>query len=146
MTGTAALLGWIDPTNGLLSGSPAADEIMVQAKEAVSANVQVDPRRWTRIEIISQPAVDSRALTATTSSVPDSHFMVDSAGRIARGDAWVEQLHAVSAPGVVRVILEQADASVGVAPAQALALDEIIANLHIAVAAGGRKMPVKVVR
>lgn len=83
MTGTAALLGWIDPSRSALAVPLTAGEV----SDGVLDGVDFRPEQWTGVDVIL-----CRRSGATwndpTDDLPASHLYVDEAGRISRDELW----------------------------------------------------------
>lgn len=92
MTGSAAWLGWIDPSVPHVAEAPAFDVVLRYARSLVTDNVVIRNNRWHSVEIVAGPARAVRpAFLAATSSAAEHHFRVDLNGRASRTTRWSRQ-------------------------------------------------------
>ena len=104
MTGTAALLDWIDPSGLPLTASPLSKpRIAGLAQAAVTDGVVIRPNRWQEIEIAPGPAglgsgeQPAAFLLAVHAPKANYHFLVREDGRPWRDVAWSFQRSATGA-------------------------------------------------
>lgn len=85
MTGTAALLGWIDPSGSALAVPLTAGEMA--GARGVLDGIDFRPEQWTGVDVIL-----CRRSGATwndpTDDLPLSHLYVDEAGRLYHHELW----------------------------------------------------------
>lgn len=146
MTGTAALLGWIDPTNRFWNNPASAKEVVQLAQSAVWDEVDVDAARWRSVEIVPTVAAGrGGALTAQSAASPEYHFLIDETGRTERCEAWWTQATPLDAPSTVRVRVVQLGGST-LPPLQALAIESVLAAINRVVLPGDQRLPVRVLQ
>ncbi len=104
MTGTAALLGWIDPSEPLPPEAPPFDVILRDAQSLVSDDVALHKDRWHAVKILAGPVTsDSPTFLAATADRSKCHFLIDDRGRTSRTARWLRQEASLSDPGTVRI-------------------------------------------
>ncbi len=89
MTGTATLLGWIDPSTGSSDSVISIDELVSAAHTAVTKDTTPIPGRWAGVELLSYAVApgSDRFLTAHAAA-HDVHFTVDECGRCESSALW----------------------------------------------------------
>jgi len=110
MTGTATLLGWIDPASPPAGDAIPTETVLAQARSAVSAPARGVPASWSGIELKSAPARvhGERALTASAGA-RDAHFTIDLAGRCFSSDIWRNQAFVGNGSTEIRIrVMQQA--------------------------------------
>ncbi len=134
MTGTATLLGWVDPG---ANPSQAANQhaVLIQmAQDAVARDVDVRAARWDTVELVAVPPVasGSRLLLAERDSDP-AHFVLDEFGRCMRSDLWSLQRGTARRPGAIRVKIVQRTANEPMSAAQWTGVRALVGALEAVV-------------
>ena len=102
MIGTNALLGAIDPSMPPPNTELEAGQLRALADVVVREGVDVQERRWDRIELLGGGAPTGRMLAARGSDRA-AHFVIDILGRPVRTARWREQAPSHAAPGAIQV-------------------------------------------
>jgi hypothetical protein len=103
MTGTSALLGWMDPSSTSAYERPLA-EILSDARQAVSSRIGVRPSTWRSIEVLAGPVAGrSGTLLAASLQTGEFHFQIGLDGRILPTENWIDQGFVSGKPGSVRM-------------------------------------------
>jgi len=147
MTGTAALLGWLDPSSRLTLAFPDGqdlEDVARQAQQVVADAVAVEPARWTDIEVraTGSSTAAGRMLMATADASP-AHFVIDRAGRLTRSSRWREQRLADGDRGTVVVQVVVPRNGDLIAPTQWLVVRELVAAVNDSVRASSDPLPVR---
>jgi hypothetical protein len=130
MTGTAALLGWIDPSEPLPPEPPSFDAILRDAQSLVADDVALHKDRWHAVKILAGAAMrDSPTFLTATADRSACHFLIDDAGRTSRTAQWLRQEASHSDPGTVR--------------SQVACLQALIAAVRNVVATESATLPVR---
>ena len=111
MTGTAALLHWLDPSSSLQMPTLAAHDVALLARSLVTDAVEIKVDQWREVEVVAGPFSGSAGTPLTAS--PDSsgcHFYIDQAGRPSRARGWSRQTPPGDAPHTVRIQVARAAA------------------------------------
>lgn len=108
MTGTATLLGWVDP-GATPSQAAIQPTVLIQmAQDAVTRDVDVRVGRWDTIELVAVPPVtDGRRLLLAERDTESAHFSLDEFGRCMRSDLWSHQRSSAGRSGAIRVKIVQ---------------------------------------
>jgi len=109
MTGTSALLGWMDPSPENSAQVVTDFEIVSLARESVESgfSADIDVGQWHEVEIapvVRRPIADS--LLAARRSPLDYHFYVDRSGRPLKTVHWRRQQALTGRPGIIRIEVE----------------------------------------
>ena len=107
MTGTSALLGWMDPASTAAYERPLAD-ILADARVAVSSQSPPGAGAWQSIQVLAGP-VASATLLAAAQNNAHSHFQIGLDGRISPTNAWFRQVDARDGRGAIRVEIVRPD-------------------------------------
>lgn len=133
MTGTSALLGWMDPSPGISAAAPPPGELLDLARTTVAADINIARGFWTIVVIEAVPDAPGAMLAATDGRDVRHHFRIDTDGRPVRLQPWYEQRAADGWPQTIRIAVAQADADLPMAPAQWLSVRAMIHTLRDAV-------------
>lgn len=89
MTGTAVLLGWVDPAPENSESAVSIDELVSAAHAAVTDDTTPITGRWAGVELLSYeaPAGPDRLLAARARA-DEVHFTVDQYGRCEASALW----------------------------------------------------------
>lgn len=102
MIGTNALLGAIDPSMPPPHAELQAGQLRAIADVVVREGVDVQNRRWDRVELLNAAAPTGRMLAAQGSG-RTAHFVIDTLGRPVRTARWRDQAPSQTAPGAIQV-------------------------------------------
>ena len=92
MTGTSALLAWMDPSTPVPAATLPFDEVLRLAHSVVADDVMIRSDTWRNIEIhAGSPAGDSRAFLTAVAGPAKYDFLVDFEGRPSRTTRWAQQ-------------------------------------------------------
>jgi hypothetical protein len=142
MTGTAAFLGWIDPSLPLRPDTVLAEQLLPLTRSLVTDDVAVDARQWRRVEVVSDPGLaGSGPLLTASPDRADWHFHVDEYGRPSRSRRWRVQQPCLEQPNVVRIQVARLDGDAAVSQTQWLCVEGLLAALNEVAAAGGGALP-----
>ncbi len=108
MTGTATLLGWIDPAPGSSESAVSIDEVISAAHAAVTEDTTPIPGRWAGVQLLASaaPSGSDRLLVAHAAS-DDVHFTVDECGRCEGSALWRGQAFAPDGHPDIRIRIVQ---------------------------------------
>lgn len=116
MTGTAALLAWMDPSAPLTAEAPPFEVLLGEARSLVTDDVVVLEDRWDDVEILAGPGRTASAsfLTARADigGAPrnsEHHFHVDLKGRASRTPRWSRQEGSTDGKRTVSIRVMPAD-------------------------------------
>ncbi len=143
MTGTALLLGWLNPAQGV----PAAltpDEAWSLAWSAVADEVAAPGGPWTAVDVVSD-AASSAALLVAAADDGQWHFEVTREGRPCRGRLWGDQHYLDRFPGIVRIRLPQRWSESEPPTSQVIGLRALLGVLNDALAPSGSSLPVRMI-
>ncbi len=146
MTGTGALLGWMNPSHERITPSLRLDDVVWAAQSAVHNGVTMIPDRWQQVTVsmgegFGAPA-NGRPLTAT--GVPeDAHFYVDSAGRPVPTRNWRRQDSFAAGPGTIRIWVAHSTPGGPIAKIQWLCAKALIAAINEQITPTGRTLEVR---
>lgn len=145
MTGTAALLGWIDPSEPLLPEAPSFDAVLRDAQSLVADGVALHKDRWHAVKILAGPAgSDSPTFLAATADRSACHFLIDDAGRTSRTARWLRQEASQSDPGTVRIqVARGGETRQAMTRTQWRCLQALIAAVRNVVATESDALPVR---
>ncbi len=143
MTGTSALLGWIDPSPAIRAEAPPLETVLRQARSLVTADVVIREAQWRKIEILAGPAsAGSAAYLTATAYHSTYHFHVDLEGRPTRASGWSYQHSFDEQPRAVRVQVACWKPHQPMSRAQWQSVRALIAELREAIATQGMDLPV----
>lgn len=92
MTGTSALLAWMDPSLPVPAGTLPYDEVLRLARSIVADDGLVRSDKWRNIEILASPVSgDPRAFLTAVAGRAECDFLVDLEGRPSRTTRWARQ-------------------------------------------------------
>jgi len=170
MTGTSAVLSWLDPSLPAGFNSLPASDIVALAGQAVTQDVVVDLGRWHEIEVVpDRPHPRSTLLSAVAGrppltpsnpssvesdqarspwrgEVPDQwHFRITPDGRPIQGVSWRDQKRIGDAPNAVRIWLGTAPSGgASITSAQWLCLRALVAAINESTGSGNAPLTVVV--
>ena len=143
MTGTSALLGWIDPSPPIQTEILPFEKALGQARALVGADVTISQARWRKIEITAgPPLVDSAAYLTAKADQARYHFHVDLEGQTTRASNWPRQRFFDEQPRTVRVQVACRKAHHPMSRVQWQSVQALIAALHEIAASEGVALPV----
>lgn len=144
MTGTAAWLGWIDPSEPLPPEAPSFDMVLRDAQSLVADDVALHKDRWHAVEILAGPATSGTpTFLAATADRSACHFLIDDAGRTARTVRWLRQEASRSSPGTVRIQVARGERRQAMTRTQWRCLQALIAAVRKATATQNTDFPVR---
>ncbi|MFQ5461119.1 MAG: hypothetical protein ACE5E5_00665 [Phycisphaerae bacterium] len=169
MTGTSAVLSWLDPSLPAGFNCLPASDIVALAGEAVTQDVVVDPGRWHEIEVVpDRPHPRSTLLSAIANRPPIApgdpsssesgqarspwgeesdtwHFRIMPDGRPIRDVSWRDQKRIGEASNAVRIWLGTASSSgASITSAQWLCLRALVAAINESTGSGNAPLTVVV--
>jgi len=143
MTGTAAWLGWIDPSEPLPPEAPSFDVILRDAQSLVADDVALHKNRWHAVEILAGPDTSgSPTFLAATADRSVCHFFIDDAGRASRTTRWLRQEASRGSPGTVRIQVARSEKRQAMTRTQWRCLQALIAAVRDVVATERVALPV----
>lgn len=144
MTGTALLLGWLNPARGLSTMPLTPDEAWSLAWSAVADELAAPGAAWTAVDVVAD-AAPAAALLAAAADDGAWHFEVTRDGRPCRGRLWGNQHSLDRYPGVVRIRLPQTWSETDPPPSQIVGLRALLGVLHDWLAPSGSTLPVRMI-
>lgn len=91
MTGTSALLAWMDPSSPVAVETLPFDEVLRLAHSIVADDGVIRSDKWRNIEILAGPVSgDSRAFLTAVAGRAECEFLVDLEGRPSRTTRWTQ--------------------------------------------------------
>lgn len=144
MTGTALLLGWLNPARGLSAVAVTPDEAWSLAWSAVADEVAAPGGAWTAVDVVSDAATSAAMLAASADSGA-WHFEVTREGRPCRGRLWDDQHYLDRFPGVVRIRLPRRWSESEPPTSQVIGLRALLGVLNDALAPSGSSLPVRMI-
>lgn len=143
MSGTAALLGWIDPSDPASLDAAAADEIVQLTRAVVEEDVAVVQGRWRSVEVRWEPGpAPSGAMLAASDYAEPCHFFLAPDGRPTRGLYWQHQTAAPGRAGVITIHLASHGRGNPLTPGQHFGLRALLLALHSAAGRGEHPLAV----
>ncbi len=160
MTGTAAFLGWLDPTPPLTSDVLPYGEIIRLARSAVFDDVVIRHDQWQEVEIGAADSVASGMFLSAAAAVGpramergDSHFYVGRDGRAVRARRWRDQraLHPAPwapsvSPHTIRIQVSRLREGEPMSPSQWLCVRVLVAAISEGIAPDGQGLPVRLAK
>ena len=143
MTGTAAFLGWLDPTPALPPDALPYDEITRLARSAVTDEVMIRPERWHDVEIGADTVLSGGRLLSATAGARDRHFYVGHDGSPTRAGEWAKQESLAVSPHTIRIQVERMREDEPMSPAQWACVRVLVSELSEAIASDGQSLPVR---
>lgn len=144
MSGTAALLGWMNPTRPHSAVILGPDKIVRLAQKAVSDGGVIRGDRWVDVEVAPAPArIAQERMLAATGASSTWHFLVDRYGRPASSRDWRAQKPAPDAPGAVRVLVVRPDGEQAMSAAQWLCVRTLAAALNDPARSDETSLPIR---
>jgi len=108
MTGTAALLSWIDPSPAATGPTVSIEELVDAARTAVTERTRPIRGRWAGVQLQAQPAsTGAERLLTAQAAIEDVHFTVDENGRCISSELWHRQGFAPDGQPDIRVRIVQ---------------------------------------
>lgn len=142
MTGTAALLGWMNQSQAFRTEGMSQEQLLQQAQSAVRDDVPIRRGVWTDVTVVTEPmALSSGTLLAATGESGDWHFRIDPDGRSWRGASWSDQQFVPGYAHTVRIHVPQV-AGDEMLPDQLFALRALLGMLNEVAARRGTTLPV----
>jgi len=144
MSGTAALLGWMDPSASRYTFPMLPNEIVQLARSRVMDGIVIHEEQWLDVEVSTAPEriLGSSMLAAPTGSA-GWHFCIDRNGYLYRGAAWLDQRVAAWAPGTVRILVLEPDDGQIVSSAQLFCAQALVSALNAALGARDTLLPIR---
>jgi hypothetical protein len=143
MTGTAAFLGWLDPTPALPPDALPYDEIMRLARSAVTDEVKIRRERWHAVEIGADTVLSGGRLLSATAGARDRHFYVGHDGLPTRAGQWAKQESLAVSPHTIRIQVERLREDQPMSPAQWACVRVLVTTLTEAITPDGPSLPVR---
>lgn len=104
MTGTSALLAWMDPSSPVPTETLPYDEVLRLANSIVADDEVIRSDKWRNIEILAGPVSgDSRAFLTAVAGRAECDFLVDLEGRPSRTTRWTQRQLSASPRQTVRI-------------------------------------------
>lgn len=143
MSGTTALLGWIEPP----SDAPPLRHSFADLMLAVQATIDPDESSphfdtWRSFTVMDDPRQKGNFLTAR-SAEPNYHFRIDLNGRLVRMQPWNHQTRFMAEPQAVRIVLERQSAEAPMSRAQWMTIQALAFNLQGASVVTSETYPVR---
>jgi len=131
MTGTSALLGWIDPSPPIPASMPSFDVVLHEARALVSEDFGESDSEWGDVEIVAGP-VTRRATSflAATSERADYHYRVDLDGHPYRARNWPGTAGAGVPPSAARIQVARRGPREPMSRAQWIGVQALVAALN----------------
>jgi hypothetical protein len=143
MTGTAAFLGWLDPSQPPVSNTLPYGELIRLARSAVADGVEIHGGQWREVEIGADSVAAGRPLLSATVDGGEWHFFVGPDGRPVRGDRWRDQRAPAGSPHTVRIQVSRPPDGERISPAQWRCVRALVAVLSEAVSTDVPSLPVR---
>lgn len=144
MTGTAAFLGWLDPSPLVAMDALSVEQIGQWAQSAVADDVSIRAGQWLEVAIAAEPAaLASGSLLVATADNGDWHFHVGIDGRVWRGQRWNRQESAPGFPHMIRIQAPPVSRVHPLSPRQWCGVRALIASLNETVTTPGSFLPVR---
>jgi len=105
MTGTAAVLAWMDPSIPSHEAELSPAELARWADAVVTEDVKLAAGVWGEIEVLADESLTSRAMLAAGLVDSGAHFHVDAFGRLSRTSAWEVQTPADGNRPSIRIVV-----------------------------------------
>jgi len=140
MTGTSALLAWMDPTPppaGSMSEGQSPDSVHT----LIAADVPLQWDQWDQIEVAPSQSAGRGPMMLAARASEACHFRIDESGRPSRCDPWRRQATIPGQPGVIRIKTAQ-PSDIRITEAQRACLINLIESLKDLAAANGRSLQV----
>jgi hypothetical protein len=103
MTGTAFLLGWIDPTRPVLAVPLTSEDDGARAVDHLLRSTDFRAEAWSDVEVMVL-RVDAAGRLDPAIQFFGAHLYVDSLGRVAYHEWWLNQIAPPDRPGTVRIV------------------------------------------
>jgi len=138
MTGTATLLGWIDPSPSIAEPAVSIEELISAAHTAVTDETTPIPGRWAGVELLAYPVpAGSDRLLAARAETNDVHFTVDQYGRYESSALWRGQALAADGHTDIRIRIVQLGDGEPMSTTQWTAVRALVAALTSALGVTG---------
>lgn len=145
MTGTSALLGWMDPTTPQAADTRTLHVVLEDARRAVADDITLVRGRWSGVAVLAGRVVEGpgRYLAAKAPSTAAYHFEIDPAGHVRRTRDWVEQNVFPDDAGSIRVHILRHRADTPMSRAQWDSVRALVNALRECPASAGQGFPVR---
>ena len=143
MSGTALLLGWMDPSPPLGIEPLTLEQLDRVAHSVVAGDFPIRADAWHEVEVrrgVCDPG-DGVLLVARTEAA-DAHFVVDRFGRPCSTSRWRRQQPATDAPTTIRIEVAALAPDAVISAAQLDGVEALLIALNDEVVAGGETIPV----
>ncbi|MBI1825091.1 MAG: hypothetical protein HY287_14845 [Planctomycetes bacterium] len=141
MSGAAGLLHSFDPYSGI-EGTVSPEQLRRVARSLVRDDVPLEASRWKTVEILRGPTDVAGATLSASADPTESHFYVDSRGRLSRSSRWRKQSPSPTAPTSIRIQIAS-DENRPMTANQWYAVQAMIDALDETIRKSGRKLPVQ---
>lgn len=141
MSGTVAMLDWMDPVRPPLTPQIPLNELFQLAHRAVTSDVVIRRDRWADVDVVPARTLQGRMLTATSAG-PAWHFLVDADGYPASGGRWRAQEAVADAPGTVRILVAGGSGDLPMTAQQLTCVRALIMALSDVAGSGETSLPV----
>ena len=142
MTGTAALLGWIDPSPSIPTPVLSQEELLAVARSLVFDDVTIRPMQWRSVEVVEAPSMRSPGVAlAADADRSECHFYIDDHGRPSRAGRWGDQLAPSDAPHTIRIEVSHSDGRPFPSSAQVNSLQALFDSIEGAINLAGGITP-----
>lgn len=131
MTGTSALLGWIDPSPPIPASMPSFEVVLLEARSLVSEDFGDSNFEWGDVEIIAGPVTrGGTSFLAATSDHADYHYRIDLDGHPYRARNWPGRAVAGVSPRAARIQVARRGPREPMSRAQWIGVQALVAALH----------------
>jgi hypothetical protein len=142
MTGTSALLAWIDPSPPLPTSSLSSDQLADLGQSLVADGITLREGRWDKIEILAGSPADVTGSYLTATSRSTTHFLVDLEGHPTRTPNWTRQEAAGGDQNSICIEVARRDDLGGMSRVQWEAVQGLVSALHACGTDGSGHLPV----
>lgn len=142
MTGTSALLGWIDPSPPIPASMPSFDVILCEARSLVSVDLGDSGSEWGNVEIVAGPVTrGATSFLAATHDRADYHYRVDLDGHPYRARNWPGPAAAGVSSSAARIQVARHGLREPMSRAQWIGVQALVVALHEVT--GSSSLPVR---
>jgi hypothetical protein len=140
MTGTSALLGWIDPSPPISPEAPSLDAVMAEARLLIAQETSGIP--WSDVQIVASPVTpEGPSYLAASAGRDDCDFRVGLDGRPSRVRTGILNPVTEKHPEAARIQVVRRSLNAPMSRAQWVCVQALVAAMGEAV--GDRPIPVR---